>query len=109
MEGMAGYQLTGAIPANTEPSRKPAGGKASPAGCARRQLMKHHDKILGIQGRIAKLQEMLNRNRNDKVIASQVERKLAAVKSELAAAQADCGRAESALKSKDKQKKWMKF
>jgi len=43
------------------------------------------------------------------VIASQVERKLAAVKSELAAAQADCGRAESALKSKDKQKKWMKF
>jgi len=45
MEGMAGYQLTGAIPANTEPSRKPAGGKASPAGCARRQLMKHHDKV----------------------------------------------------------------
>lgn len=43
------------------------------------------------------------------VVSMQVQRKLAAVRSELAAAEADCGRAESALKSKDKQKKWMKF
>jgi hypothetical protein len=43
------------------------------------------------------------------VIRAQVERKISLVLSELAAAEAERGRAESALKSKDKQKKWMKF
>ncbi|KAJ4754336.1 Zinc finger CCCH-type with G patch domain-containing protein [Rhynchospora pubera] len=76
---------------------------------SRRSLVAYNDEVTRLKNIISKWEEMASRNQKDKAMYEAAMRKLSDVRKELSDAEARCASVFSAVSSKEKEKKWLKF
>ncbi|KAK3210861.1 hypothetical protein Dsin_015567 [Dipteronia sinensis] len=75
----------------------------------RRDLIAYDDEVRDLRIRVEKLEEMVNRNRNEKDVYEAAMRKLNKTRKALAEVEAVHLSAKNAVSCREKEKKWLKF
>lgn len=76
---------------------------------SRRDLVAYDDEIKDLHVRVVKLEEMVNRNKNEKAVFEAAMRKLNETRKALAEAEAAQASASHEVSSREKEKRWLKF
>lgn len=76
---------------------------------SRRDLVAYDDEIKDLRVRVVKLEEMVNRNKNEKAVFEAAMRKLNETRKALAQAEAAQASASHEVSSREKEKRWLKF
>ncbi|CAA7032971.1 unnamed protein product [Microthlaspi erraticum] len=75
----------------------------------RKSLVAYEDEVKELKSQAMKLEEMVNRNKKDKIVSEAATKRLNEVRKALACTLAAQSSASNAVESKEKMKKWLKF